>query len=108
MKKLLIIALIAIEFMACEPTKTVKDVSDKTEIPNIVYKSLKDTILKFNSVIVETEKKLYIVQEINKERTVVKEIDREIPDEFGIGVLAGLILGIIIIILIAGIFDALD
>jgi hypothetical protein len=101
MKKLILIAMIAL--LASCTESTVKITDETTELPNKVVKALDDTTLVKQYAIIETDDKLYLLtkkdteKKFSVEKTVVKEA---VADEI-YGVLFSIICcGLILILVI--------
>jgi hypothetical protein len=95
MKKLILIAMVAL--LASCTESTVKITDETTELPNKVVKSLDDTTLVKQYAIVETNDKLYLLTKKDTEKKffVEKTIDKE---ENSDGVYAVMFILIVIIV----------
>jgi hypothetical protein len=98
MKKLILIAMVAL--LASCTESTVKITDEETELPNKVVKSLDDTTLVKQYAIVETDDKLYLLTKRGTEKKffVEKTITKNAAEgtAFLLGILVTLFLALVI------------
>lgn len=99
MKKLILIAVVALGLISCYRTQNT--VTKTTELPNVVYQAVNDTTQKPKYILVETDDNVYLVNKTApKNEAVESYYEKEVP----IGLFIFLV--VLLVIVILGLFGA--
>ena len=106
MKKMFVGLMLALVLCSCNNTKNFEEVTENTELPSKVIKSLKDTTAVFNCRVITTEDYTYILAK-EKNEVVVKSKTLNVGNDALI-FWFGFILGILVIFFFCAIIGAFD